>query len=143
MFVQAVRDAGIRAVKQKLCRSPADVLEFTNELSAVGSSGGFKCVVKPNESAGTDSVFLCKSPTEVRWCSLFPSHTHSDFLSLSHNLSPSLSLTLQVLDAFTQIHGHANGLGHENDGALCQEFLTGTEYVIDGVSRDGVYKVSE
>ena len=46
-----------------------------------------------------------------------------------------------MLDAFTQIHGHANGLGHENDGALCQEFLTGTEYVIDGVSRDGVYKV--
>jgi hypothetical protein len=27
-------------------------------------------------------------------------------------------------------------------GALCQEFLTGTEFVIDGVSRDGVYKVT-
>ena len=43
--------------------------------------------------------------------------------------------------AFQKIHNHSNGLGHTNDGALCQEFLSGTEYVIDGVSRDGVYKV--
>jgi biotin carboxylase len=71
----------------------------------------FKCVVKPNESAGTDSVFLCHSPLEVQ-------------------------------NAFATIHGHANGLGHQNDGALCQEFLQGTEFVIDGVSRDGVYKVT-
>lgn len=34
-----------------------------------------------------------------------------------------------------------NGLGQLNDGALCQEFLRGSEFVIDGVSRDGVYKV--
>ena len=45
------------------------------------------------------------------------------------------------MDAFNAINGHANGLGHTNDGALCQEFLSGTEFVIDGVSRDGVYKV--
>ena len=45
------------------------------------------------------------------------------------------------MDAFNSINGHANGLGHMNDGALCQEFLSGTEFVIDGVSRDGVYKV--
>jgi len=45
------------------------------------------------------------------------------------------------MDAFNSINGHANGLGHTNDGALCQEFLSGTEFVIDGVSRDGVYKV--
>lgn len=67
-------------------------------------------MVKPNESAGTDSVFLCTTPEEV-------------------------------LTAFSAIHNHSNGLGHTNDGALCQEFLTGTEFVIDGVSRDGVYKV--
>ena len=60
--VQVVRAAGLRAVKQKLCFSSADVTQFCGELSAVGSSGGFKCVVKPNESAGTDSVFLCHTP---------------------------------------------------------------------------------
>eukprot|EP00596_Hydrurales_sp_CCMP1899_P000255 CAMPEP_0119051766 /NCGR_PEP_ID=MMETSP1177-20130426/73276_1 /TAXON_ID=2985 /ORGANISM="Ochromonas sp, Strain CCMP1899" /LENGTH=963 /DNA_ID=CAMNT_0007031083 /DNA_START=116 /DNA_END=3007 /DNA_ORIENTATION=- len=108
---EVVRNAGLRAVQQKLCRSADDVDVFVGELSTVQSSGGFKCVVKPNESAGTDSVFLCTSPEEV-------------------------------LTAFNVIHGKENGLGHQNDGALCQEFLTGTEFVIDGVSRDGVYKVT-
>jgi hypothetical protein len=40
------------------------------------------------------------------------------------------------------ISGNLNGLGQVNHGALCQEFLRGTEYVLDGVSRDGVYKVT-
>jgi biotin carboxylase len=70
----------------------------------------WKCVVKPNESAGTDSVFLCTTVDEA-------------------------------LRAFRAIHNNLNGLGQLNDGALCQEFLRGTEFVIDGVSRDGVYKV--
>ena len=35
-----------------------------------------------------------------------------------------------------------NGLGEVNDGALVQEFLDGTEYVIDSVSRDGHHKVT-
>ena len=47
----------------------------------------------------------------------------------------------EVQAAFARINGQFNGLGQVNDGALCQEFLEGTEYVIDGVSRDGVYKV--
>ena len=82
---------------------------FCKELSLLHKDE-FKCVVKPNESAGTDSVFLCVTPEEVK-------------------------------KAYKTIHNHSNGLGHNNDGALCQEFLSGTEYVIDGVSRDGVYKV--
>lgn len=37
--------------------------------------------------------------------------------------------------------GKKNGLGLINDGALVQEFLSGKEYVIDKVSRDGVHKI--
>ena len=122
---KAVRNAGVRAVKQKLCNSSEDVTAFCNELAADNKKNSnnnnnnsdkkkeveeFKCVVKPNESAGTDSVFLCKSPEDVE-------------------------------KAYQKIDNHSNGLGHTNHGALCQEFLSGTEYVIDGVSRDGVYKV--
>ena len=117
---KAVRNAGVRAVKQKLCKSSEDVTAFCKELTADNKNNNndkkekeeqeFKCVVKPNESAGTDSVFLCKTPEDVE-------------------------------KAFQRIHNHSNGLGHTNNGALCQEFLSGTEYVIDGVSRDGVYKV--
>ena len=48
-----------------------------------------------------------------------------------------------MIDRITTINntGGTNGLGQINDGALCQEFLQGTEYVLDGVSRDGEYKV--
>ena len=43
--------------------------------------------------------------------------------------------------AFTRIYGKKNGLGLYNDGALVQEFLNGTEYVIDKVSMSGIHKV--
>ena len=33
-------------------------------------------------------------------------------------------------------------MGALNNGALCQEFLKGEEYVLDGVSRDGQYKIT-
>lgn len=34
-----------------------------------------------------------------------------------------------------------NGLGGINEGALVMEFLDGTEYVVDSVSRDGVHRI--
>lgn len=100
----------VRAVQQQLCRSEQEVRAFLIHLSATSPTGSLKCVLKPNQSAGTDSVFLCEDLDSA-------------------------------LTAFHSIHGQINGLGQINDGALCQEFLQGTEYVVDGVSRDGVYKV--
>jgi len=102
------RQGKIRVVQQKLARTEDEVGAFLAQLRASGST---KCVVKPNESAGTDSVFLCDSEEQAR-------------------------------AAFHTIHGQINGLGQVNDGALCQEFLQGNEYVVDGVSRDGVYKIT-
>lgn len=106
---EAVAEKGIRSIKQRLCRSEEGVREFAEELKAL-NNGSLLCVVKPNESAGSDSVYKCASIQEM-------------------------------LEAFNLIHGQENGLGQINDGALCQEFLQGTEYVLDGVSRDGKYKV--
>lgn len=34
-----------------------------------------------------------------------------------------------------------NGLGSVNEGALVMEYLDGTEYVVDSVSRDGVHRI--
>ncbi len=48
----------------------------------------------------------------------------------------------ELHDAFISINGKVNGLGIVNDGALCMEFLDGTEYVIDSVSRDGIHKIT-
>jgi hypothetical protein len=47
----------------------------------------------------------------------------------------------EAIEAFGMINGKRNGLGLINDGALVQEFLSGKEYVIDKVSKDGVHKV--
>ena len=44
--------------------------------------------------------------------------------------------------AFDKINGAINNLGVRNEGVLIQEFLQGTEYVVDSVSRDGVNKVT-
>jgi hypothetical protein len=83
------------------------VLDFVTKLSRTGTT---KCVLKPNQSAGSDSIHLCETNE-------------------------------QAVAAFHAVHGQINGLGQINDGVLCQEYLAGTEYVVDGVSRDGVYKV--
>jgi len=48
----------------------------------------------------------------------------------------------EVKAAFDKINGSTNLLGAANEGVLVQEFLDGTEYVIDSVSRDGVHKVT-
>ena len=56
---EAVRSAGVRAVKQKLCVSEIEVEAF---YSALGSP---RCVVKPCQSAGSDDVFLCNSIDEA------------------------------------------------------------------------------
>lgn len=73
------------------------------------------------------------------------SHADEDVLDLFDHSSCSVHLcetALEAVAAFQSIDGHMNGLGHVNEGALCQEFLIGTEYVLDGVCRDGIYKVS-
>lgn len=107
---EAIRQKGVRAIVQKLCKSESDIIEFSGHLKRINPHLPYKCVVKPNESAGTDSVFLCSTVEET-------------------------------LAAFHAINGQINGLSQINDGALCQEYLDGIEYVIDGVSRDGIYKV--
>mmetsp|Transcript_37218 Transcript_37218/g.37900 ORF Transcript_37218/g.37900 Transcript_37218/m.37900 type:complete len:506 (-) Transcript_37218:227-1744(-) len=43
--------------------------------------------------------------------------------------------------AFQRILGKKNGLGFYNEAVLAQEFLEGTEFVVDSVSKDGVHKV--
>lgn len=72
-----VRSAGVRAVKQRLCRSVDEVRGFLATLLpedkastaagalASGANVEVKCVVKPVQSAGSDDVFLCNSSEEA------------------------------------------------------------------------------
>ncbi|KAF1323583.1 Argininosuccinate lyase 2, partial [Globisporangium splendens] len=104
---EKVRAAGLRAVKQRSATKWSQIVDFIeNELKP----SPFRVIVKPNESAGSDDVFLCTSMDEVK-------------------------------RAFGNIQGKINSLGLENSATLVQEFLDGTEYVVDTVSRNGVHKV--
>ena len=71
-------------------------------------------IVKPSDSAGSDDVTLCLSCDDVK-------------------------------NAFTHIMANkavgSNGLGLVNKAVLVQEYLEGTEYVVDMVSLNGHHKV--
>lgn len=43
--------------------------------------------------------------------------------------------------AFHRIKGRANQYGEQNEAVLVQEFMAGTEYVVNCVSREGEHKV--
>ena len=101
---EAIRQAGLRAVKQKLCTSLEEVENFIATLD------GSTIVLKPVQSAGSDDVFMCENFEEAA-------------------------------TAFSRIYLKINGLGMRNDSVLVQEFLSGKEYVIDQVSKDGIHKL--
>eukprot|EP00904_Undaria_pinnatifida_P012537 jgi/Undpi1/8413/HiC_scaffold_25.g10881.m1 len=58
----------------------------------------------------------------------------SDDVYLCHSVE-------DVKEAFSIIDGKVNGIGGINEGALVQEYLDGTEYVVDTVSRGGVHRL--
>ena len=106
LMQECIRKAGLRSIAQKLCLTEQDVLEFFANLKDPKI-----CVLKPNESAGSDQVLKCATAAEA-------------------------------VSAFHKINGKTNSLGLVNRGVLVQEFIQGSEYAIDGVSRDGIYKVT-
>ena len=62
-----MRNAGVRAVKQRLCRSLNEVKDFLKTLPGGDGSSKIplKCVVKPVQSAGSDDVYLCNNRDEA------------------------------------------------------------------------------
>mmetsp|Transcript_18234 Transcript_18234/g.29668 ORF Transcript_18234/g.29668 Transcript_18234/m.29668 type:complete len:444 (-) Transcript_18234:697-2028(-) len=59
---EAIREAGVRAVEQTIAMTWEDVEAFINSWNPEP----FRVIVKPNQSAGSDDVFLCKSMEEVK-----------------------------------------------------------------------------
>ena len=107
---EAVRAAGLRAVKQQLCTSWQEAELFVQqELGVRDEDDGNWCVLKPCKSAGTDGVFMCKSLAESR-------------------------------QRFGEIFGHCNVFGERNASVLVQELMKGVEFVVDSVSVEGVHK---
>lgn len=103
---EVIRSKGVRAAKQLLATNLDELENFLRDWNP----NPYKVIVKPNESAGSDDVFLCKSHEEV-------------------------------IAAYNCINGAINLCGEINKGVLVMEYLEGTEYVVDSVSRNGVNKV--
>jgi biotin carboxylase len=88
---------------------------------------------------------LCSNMSEVE--SFLQRHTHFPVVVKPIDSAGSDGVTLcdtreKVHGAFKALHMQTNVLGSLNEAVLVQEFLCGTEYVVDTVSRDGVHKVA-
>jgi len=108
---EVVRGAGSRAVAQRAATTWEEARGFLEALV---------------EAAGSESIYpVVVKPVES-------AGSDDVFKCASGD---------EVKQAVERVAGKVNGLGVVNEAALVQEFLSGTEYVVDGVSRDGEYKV--
>jgi biotin carboxylase len=111
---ERIAAAGVAALKQKVCSSEKEVTDFLHTLPV---ESHFKCVVKPLQSTATDGVHLL----------------HSN--SREGNIE-------KATQAFQSMNGKPNAFGKVNEGILVQEYLEGSEFIVDAVLRDGIYKVT-
>lgn len=103
---QRLSEKGVPSIKQFLTEDYSQAVKWVNEECE------WPVVVKPVNSAGTDSVFICNSKMEME-------------------------------RAFKKIFGASNKLGIPNQNVLVQEFLQGTEYVVDTLSSNGEHFVTD
>lgn len=108
---EKVRKAGLRAIKQQSVTKWSEIQTFLHDTMHVSSAKSFPKVIV--------------KPVQS---------AGSDDVMLCRTLD-------QVRQAFGNIQGKINSLGLVNSSTLVQEFVEGTEYVVDTVSRDGKHKV--
>jgi len=106
------RKAGLAVAKQRLCETIDEARAFAGDLFALQQQQERRVVVKPIRGVASESVYLCQNLNEV-------DKAWKEITS-------------------TQVFG--SGAQHEN--VLVQEFVDGTEYAVDVVSRDGDHKIA-
>lgn len=99
-MLEQLKADGVRCMKYIRSKKVEEALQWIAQHTT------YPVVLKPLESAGTDSVFVCETPDAVK-----------------HH--------------FKTIFGNSNCFGLYNDSVLVQEFLQGTEYMINSVSLNG------
>jgi biotin carboxylase len=111
MQSETVRAFGLPAVRQKLARKDEDVKMFLAEQDS-----NFKVVVKPQTGAGSVGVTFCDS-AEAVW------NAYDTILAGEH-----------------KAHCGDKYRHYESMGVLLQEYLEGTEYIVNIVFHEGVPK---
>jgi len=109
-----IRKAGLSAVRESLARSEDDVQAFLDQFE-----GEEKCfVVKPQTGAGSVGVTFCDSEQAV-W------DAYHKILAGEH-----------------KAHCRAKYRHYTHAGVLLQEYLRGTEYIVNSVIRNGEIKTT-
>ena len=155
--------AGLRVVRQKMCETLEEAIEFASELGV--RSGGHADgadIVEPSEMPGESKRDEGVQEDELHMSSNIgllgmATNDHTDGSSLGKycvvkpsrgvasddvHLCPDLD---SVQAAFTRIKDSSvfgSMHGEKNDKVLVQEFASGTEYAIDIVSKAGHHKVA-
>jgi biotin carboxylase len=111
-----IRQAGLDAVREKLARCEDDVRQFLEEQS--NGTDELKVVLKPQTGAGSVGVTFCDSKEAV-WT------TYHTILAGEH-----------------KAHCGDKYRHYTHAGVLMQEYLAGTEYIVNCVVRDGVIKTT-
>lgn len=110
-----IRKAGLAAVREKLARSEDDVRAFLEENRG---SGATSFVAKPQTGAGSVGVTFCDSEAAA-W------DAYHKILAGEH-----------------KAHCGDKYKHYTHAGVLLQEYLVGTEYIVNSVVRDGEIKTT-
>ena len=108
-----LREAGLQAVHETLARCEDDVRSFLER-----HKGQQKFVVKPQTGAGSVGVTLCESPQAV-WDAYY-----------------------RILAGEHKAHCSEKYKHYHHAGVLLQEFLEGTEFIVNSVIRNGEIKTT-
>lgn len=148
LMVEEVGKAGLAVVRQKLCFSPDEAIQFAKELGLaegaekeVHSKEVYASLADTETTSNTGSLGMGTNTliaTENPMCIVKPIRgCASDSVFLCKKLH-------DVKQAFGLIHGNPIFGSPEftHDSVLVQEFAYGTEYALDIVSRGGDHKVA-
>jgi len=112
---EMVGKAGLHVASQKMCKSLDEACEFAQALlSAKQQHAVPRVVVKPFRGVASESVYLCESQEQVK----------------------------EAWEAITDTTVFGQMSSDKHDSVLVQEYLEGTEYALDVVSRNGEHKIA-
>jgi hypothetical protein len=145
LMIQAMAEAGLEVVRQRLCTTVEEAVAFARELGVPEEAVSQERVEEeptqqfsPQTSGGLLGFGRNTGYLESKLCVVKPPRgAASESVHLCHSL-------LQVRHAFDHIFGDKvfGSTTERHESVLVQQFAAGTEYALDIVSRNGEHKVA-
>ena len=123
---------GVRGNGMEKSRARRDKFMQTEEVRASGAAAAYQALCASAEDV---DHFLSEHPVFTKLVVKPNDGAGSEGVEICSSAD-------EVRAAFARLAGATNALGLSNTSVLLMEFLEGTEFVVDTVSRDGVHKVT-